>query len=318
MAPTAFILGISGQDGAYLAHYLLTMGYKVIGTSRDAQHCDKSRLERLEILSDIELCSVIPTDFQSVFKSISENEPDEIYNLSGLTSVGLSFEFPRECTESICSTTLNLLEAIRIIDGRIKFFNAGSTECFGNVFNVAANEATPFNPLSPYAAAKASAFWQVSAYRRAYKLYCCTGILSNHESPLRPNRFVSQKLVKSAWLISENKINSISLGNLNVYRDWGWAPDYVKAMYSMLHNHEPKDYIIASGLTFSLEKFAEKIFSFFGLNFQDFATIDKSLVRDTDIEYSFLDPQAINDDLQWTTIDSLDKLVEKLCTDQLF
>ena len=202
---TALIIGVTGQDGAYLSHHLLSHGYRVVGSSRDSFACDTSRLKRLNILNDIELCSIATNDFRSVLKTISSVQPCEIYNLSGLTSVGLSFELPVECTESIANATVNLLEAIRFMGGGIKFFNAGSSECFGDIGETPANETTLFQPLSPYAVAKASTFWHVSAYRRAYDLFCCTGILSNHESPLRSERFVTRKIVESARLISQKK-----------------------------------------------------------------------------------------------------------------
>ena len=315
---TALVLGVTGQDGAYLSHHLLSLGYKVVGSSRDSFACDTSRLNRLGILEDIELCSVAPNDFRSVLKTISAVQPTEIYNLSGLTSVGLSFELPVECSESIATATINILEALRFIGGGIKLFNAGSSECFGDIGETPANESTLFQPLSPYAVAKASAFWQVAAYRRAYDMFCCTGILSNHESPLRPARFVTQKIVRSARLISRKKMAHLVLGNINVYRDWGWAPDYVKAMHLLLQSSAPKDYVIASGVTFSLREFAQQVFSYYGLDFESNVQIGKEFMRPSDLKYSALDPSAINVDLGWTTIGGAQELASRLCSDQLF
>lgn len=314
----ALILGVTGQDGSYLSHHLLSLGYRVVGSSRDCFACDTSRLKRLGVLDDVELCSVAPNDFRSVLKTISVHQPNEIYNLSGLTSVGLSFDLPVECTESIATATINLLEAIRFMGGGIKFFNAGSSECFGDIGSMPANESTLFQPLSPYAVAKASAFWQVSAYRRAYKLFCCTGILSNHESPLRPKRFVTQKIVQSARLIAQKKLASIILGNLNVFRDWGWAPDYVKAMHLMLQRANPRDFVIASGITCSLRDFAEQVFSFYGLDFEASVEISEALMRPSDLKYSALDPAAIHEDLGWSTTGGAQVLALRLCSDQLF
>lgn len=318
MTKTALILGVTGQDGTYLAHHLLSIGYKVLGSSRDCFACDTSRLKRLGVLEDVELCSVAPNDFRSVLKTISAHQPDEIYNLSGLTSVGLSFELPVECTESIATATINLLEAIRFMGGGIKFFNAGSSECFGDIGETPANESMLFKPLSPYAVAKASAFWQVSAYRRAYNMFCCTGILSNHESPLRPKRFVTQKIVQSARLIAQKKLTHIVLGNLDVYRDWGWAPDYVKAMHMIMQSPDPKDYVIASGVTCSLRDFSQQVFSFYGLDFESSVQISEAFMRPSDLKYSALDPTAINLDFGWSTISGTEELAARLCSDQLF
>ena len=314
----ALVLGVTGQDGAYLSHHLLSLGYKVVGSSRDCFACDTSRLQRLGVLDDVELCSVAPNDFRSVLKTISAHQPNEIYNLSGLTSVGLSFDLPVECSESIATATINLLEAIRYMGGGIKLFNAGSSECFGDIGNTPANESTLFQPLSPYAVAKASAFWQVSAYRRAYSLFSCTGILSNHESPLRPRRFVTQKIVQSARLIAHKKLSRLVLGNLNVFRDWGWAPDYVKAMHLMLQRANPRDFVIASGITCSLREFAEQVFSFYGLDFEASVEISEAFMRPSDLQYSALDPTAIHEDLGWSTTGGAQDLAFRLCSDQLF
>ena len=314
----ALIIGVTGQDGAYLARHLLSLGYKVYGTSRDCEACDTSRLSRLGILDDIEMCSLVPLDFRSVLNAVTWSKPDEIYNLSGLTSVGLSFQLPVECIESIATATINILEVIRIKGGGIKFFNAGSSECFGDTKNVSANEDTLFNPLSPYAVAKSSAFWTVSSYRRAYALFCCTGVLSNHESPLRPPRFVTQKIVSAAKAISQGHLNSLSLGNLDIYRDWGWAPDYVIAMHLLLQNTAPKDYVIASGVTSSLLDFARYAFEFFDLSFDEYVSIDSDLIRPSDLSHSSLDPSLIHSELGWQSTLSCHEIVHKLCIGELY
>ena len=232
-----------------------------MGTSRDSQMADITRLERLEIASDVELVSLAPNDFRSVLKVVSRFEPSEIYNLAGQTSVGLSFEQPVECMESISLASLNFLEVIRFLGGKIRFFSASSSECFGDISpkDEPANEGSPFKPRSPYAVAKASAFWQVASYREAYNIFACSGILANHESPLRPNRFVTQKIINGVINIKAGRAKSLQLGNLDVWRDWGWAPDYVKAMALMLKSDKPNDYIIASGTTQSLQDFVSAI-----------------------------------------------------------
>jgi len=195
MKKTALICGISGQDGAYIARLLLEKGYKVYGTSRDAQMSSFQNLSRLGIREQVTLESMAVNDFRSVLQILMKVKPDEIYNLAGQTSVGLSFHQPVETLESISIGTLNLLESIRFTGEPIKFYNAGSSECFGDTNGIPADENTPFRPRSPYAVAKSAAFWEVANYREAYGIFACSGILFNHDSPLRPERFVTKKLL---------------------------------------------------------------------------------------------------------------------------
>jgi GDPmannose 4,6-dehydratase len=318
MNKTALIAGVTGQDGAYLAHYLLSLGYRVVGTSRDSQMCDISRLERLGVAADIKLVSLALNDFRSVLNVVSEAQPDEIYNLAGQTSVGLSFEQPVECMESISVATLNLLEVIRFLGGSIHFFSAGSSECFGDIGNIPATEETPLHPCSPYAVAKSAAFWQVFTYREAYQMFACTGILANHESPLRPKRFVTQKIIEAVTLIKEGKKKSLSLGNLDVWRDWGWAPEYVKAMHLMLQSGRPCDYLIASGNTTPLRQFVQYAFDIAGLDIDKHLETDESMKRPTDLRYSSMNPSRINKDLGWFSTHSTREIVEKMYLGQLF
>jgi len=201
----ALICGISGQDGAYLSEFLLSKGYEVFGGSRDATTNNFGNLKRLNIFNQVHLVSINLTDFRSTLQTINKIRPDEIYNLSGQSSVGLSFEQPIETFESICIGTLNILEAIRFCDTSIKFYNAGSSECFGNSPNEMCDENILFKPKSPYGIAKASAHWQVVNYREAYNLFTVNGILFNHESPLRPERFVTQKVIKAVTEIAAGK-----------------------------------------------------------------------------------------------------------------
>jgi GDPmannose 4,6-dehydratase len=208
----ALICGISGQDGAYLAKLLLEKGYEVSGTSRDAQMSSFSHLTRLGIRDNIKLYSMAMNDFRSVIQTMVKVQPDEIYNLAGQSSVGLSFEQPVETLESISVGTLNLLEAIRFINAQVRFYHAGSSECFGNTSGQAATESNLFQPRSPYAVAKATALWEVANYREAYNLFACTGILFNHESPLRPERFITRKIVKSACRIAAGAPKSFIWG----------------------------------------------------------------------------------------------------------
>ena len=296
---TALICGISGQDGAYLAQFLLNQGYTVCGTSRDAQMSSFGNLVRLGIRDQVKLESVALNDFRSVLQVLSKIQPDEVYNLAGQTSVSLSFGQPVETFESITLGTLNLLEAIRFLGQPIKLYNAGSSECFGDTQGVAADEQTSFRPRSPYGVAKAAAFWQTANYREAYDLFVCSGILFNHESPLRPDRFVTQKIIAAAHRISQGSPEKLYLGNLHIQRDWGWAPEYVEAMFCMLQQDIPDDYVIATGQACSLEAFVATAFAEVGLAWTDHVVIDESLFRPTDIAYSCGNPAKAKHRLGW-------------------
>ncbi len=296
---TALICGVSGQDGSYLAKLLLEKGYKVCGTSRDAQVSSLRNLLRLGIRDKVKMESLVPTDFRSVLQVISKIKPDEIYNLAGQTSVGLSFNQPVETLESIATGTLNFLEVIRFIGAPIKFYNAGSSECFGDIGDRPADELTPFRPRSPYAVAKATAFWQVANYREAYDIFACSGILFNHESPLRPQRFVTQKIVSAACRIAQGSKEKLNLGNISVKRDWGWAPEYVEAMYLMLQQNIADDYVVATGQSYSLEELVAQAFHCVGLNWQDYVLTDPSLLRPTDLAVSKGNPSKAKAKFGW-------------------
>ncbi|MBV8227584.1 MAG: GDP-mannose 4,6-dehydratase [Verrucomicrobia bacterium] len=280
---TALITGISGQDGAYLAKLLLGKGYAVWGTSRDAQISSFKNLERIRIRDDVRLASVALNDFRSVIQVLFKAHPDEIYNLAGQSSVSLSFEQPVETQESIYVATVNLLEAIRFTGKPIRLYNASSSECFGDLGGAAATEETAFRPRSPYAVAKSAAFWQVANYREAYNIFACSGILFNHESPLRPERFVTQKIVQAACRIAKGSKENLKLGNIEIQRDWGWAPEYVEAMYLMLQQPDPEDYVIATGQSRKLQEFVETAFRVVGLDWREYTVTDKTLYRPTEI-----------------------------------
>ena len=309
----ALICGVSGQDGAYLSKLLLEKGYEVIGTSRDAMAASFESLTRLGLLDQVETVSMAGNDFRSVLHTLKRYAPDEVYNLAGQTSVSLSFEQPIETMESISSGTLNLLEAIRFIDHPVRFYNAGSSECFGDTVNSLANESTHFNPCSPYAVAKASAYWMVKNYRETHGLFACTGISFNHESILRPDRFVTQKIIQAAARISQGSHEKLNVGNIIIERDWGWAPDYVDAMWRMLNSNSPSDYIIATGKTVSLEYFIDKVFGYFKLNWKDHTAIDDSLLRPNDILYSGGDPSKANKSLGWSHTKDVDAVISLMC-----
>jgi len=315
---TALICGISGQDGAYLAQLLLKKGYTVWGTSRDAQISHFRNLEYLGIKDKTNLSSMVLTDFRSVLQVISKVSPDEIYNLAGQSSVGLSFEVPVETLESISVGTLNLLEVIRFLDRPIKFYNAGSSECFGDTGNTPADENTSFRPRSPYAVAKSAAFWQVANYREAYGLYACSGILFNHESPLRPNRFVTQKIIASVCHIAQGSQETLKLGNMKIYRDWGWAPEYVEAMYLMLQQDQPDDYVIATGKSYSLEDFVNFAFEYFHLDWQKYVQTDSSLFRPTGLAFGRANPQKAWDKLGWKAKHSTPDVVKLMISAKIY
>jgi GDPmannose 4,6-dehydratase len=244
--------------------------------------------------------------------------PDEIYNLGGESSVGLSFDRPLDTFESITVGTINLLEAMRFIGKPTKFYNASSSECFGNTDGQPANEETPFRPRSPYAVAKAAAFWQVANYREAYGLLACSGILFNHESPLRPERFVTQKIVAAARRIANGSKETLRLGDISVQRDWGWAPEYVDAMWRMIQAPTPQDFVIGTGKTHSLEVFLDTVFATLGLDWHQHVVTDPSLKRPTEISVSRADPSRVLDRLQWSCRTGMDDIARKMVFDELF
>lgn len=299
MAKTALICGVSGQDGAYLSKLLIENGYQINGTARDAQMASFKNLQHLGIKDKISFHSMALNDFRSVLQVLAKVQPDEIYNLAGQSSVGLSFDQPVETLESISVGTLNLLEAIRFIGTPMKLYSAGSSECFGNTGGMPADEETPFHPRSPYAVAKATAFWEVANYREAYNLFACTGILFNHESPLRPERFVTQKIIQSACRIAAGSKEKLHLGNISISRDWGWAEEYVRAMWLMLQQDTPADYVIATGESNSLEAFVTEAFLAVGLDWREHVISDESLIRPSEIMTSCGNPSKAAAKLGW-------------------
>ena len=299
MNKTALIFGISGQDGSYLANFLLSKDYKVYGSSRDKENSNFNNLEKLGIKNKIQFVTSAVEDFSNVSNIIKESLPDEIYYLAGQSSVALSFKKPAETLNSNILGILNVLEACRLIDKEIRIYYAGSSECFGDTMGLAATEKTPFHPQSPYAVAKTSAFWLVNNYRAAYNLFICTGILFNHESPLRPKSFVTQKIVLTAHRIANGSDEKLELGRLDISRDWGWAPEYVEVMWLMLQQESSEDFVIATGQTHSLEEFVEEVFTQLGLNWQNHVEINNALMRPTDIAISKADPSKAMQKLNW-------------------
>jgi GDPmannose 4,6-dehydratase len=313
----ALICGISGQDGAYLAKLLLEKGYHVIGTSRDAQMTSFRNLVLLGIRDQVELESMVLTDFRSTLQTLNKAMPNEIYNLAGQSSVALSFEQPVETMESIGFGVLNLLEAVRFLGREIRLYNASSSECFGDTGGKAADEETPFHPRSPYAVAKAAAHWMIINYRDAYGIYASNGILFNHESPLRPSRFVTKKIVAGACAIKRGAVHRLQLGNIDVYRDWGAAPEYVEAMWRMMQLERPIDLVIASGRSHSLKEFVSAAFAEVGLDWHQHVEFGTDAERPSDIGYSGGNPDKARRVLGWQAQSSMPDVVRMMVRDEL-
>ncbi len=284
---TALILGASGQDGAYLAELLVRRGLDVHGTSRDKEVSGYAGLRRLGIYNRVTLHSVVLSDFRSVVTVLNNVRPALIFNLAAQSSVGLSFEQPVETIDSIMHGTINVMEAMRFLALDAKFYNAASSECFGNTSKEQpADETTMLSPRSPYAVGKAASFWAVANYREAYGLFVCNGLLFNHESPLRPVRYVTQKIVRGAVEIAAGRAGTIELGMLNIARDW-------------LDRETPEDFVIATGETNTLEDFVAAAFACVGRNWRDHVIANPALHRPIDILYSSGNPSKAARLLGW-------------------
>ncbi len=311
MSKKALIIGVSGQDGSYLAKLLLGKGYQVYGTSRDHEASAFANLKRLGIREQVNFHSMALGDFRSVLTVLQNIKPDEIYNLGGQTSVGLSFSYPVETFESISVGTINILECIRLLKYPVRFYNAGSSEVFGNSEDPA-DEQSAYKPRSPYATAKAAAHYAVANYREAYGLFAATGILCNHESPLRPQRFVTRKIVSAAVRIAHGSSERLKLGNLEIHRDWGWAPEYVDAMWRILQHDQAEDFMIATGKMHSLREFVEKAFEAVGLDASEHVDSDAALLRPSDITFSVGNPSKAKKLLGWQAEVDFKSLIGKL------
>lgn len=312
MSKRILICGISGQDGTYLAKLLLERGYEVWGSSRDAEQTSFHNARQLGIYDSIRLVSLNLRDVGSVIGLLKRISPDQVYNLTGQSSVGLSFEQPIETFESIALGTLTLLEAIRLSDPGIRLYNAGSTECFGDTEDGVANETTRFNPRSPYAVAKASAYWTVANYREAYGMFACSGILSNHDSPLRPIRFVTRKIIDSVASLALGMDKRLSLGNVAIERDWGWAPEYVQAISMMLEQALPQDYIIATGQSHTLIEFIATAFNQIGKDWHAYVTLDEKFIRPDDILHNKVDPSKAKTRLGWKALNGMQEVISMM------
>ena len=312
----ALVIGAAGQDGAYLCRLLSRMNYQVIGTSRTPES-NKKNLEQLGIKNEIKICKMQPEKIHSVRKVFEGLNPQEIYYLAGQTSVARSFSFPATALEGITLGLLNVLEVMKVCCPDARLFHASSSEIFGETDGAPATIATEQNPKSPYAIAKSAASSLVKIYRESHGMWLSNGILFNHESPLRARGFVTEKIVSGAHEIYLGRTDKLTLGSLDVARDWGWAPEYVGAMQLMLGHNAPLDAIIATGRTVSLNYFVEKVFDYFGLNSRKFVYSDASIERPSDIKFSAADPSKTYQALGWQAERDVDFVIEALCKARL-
>lgn len=312
--PTALITGITGQDGSYLAELLLSKGYNVYGIIRRSSSFNTQRIDNIyqdphDSCRKLNLVFGDLNDASSLNRIIRTVRPDEIYNLGAQSHVRVSFDVPEYTGEVVALGTLRLLEAIRESGLNSKFFQASSSEMFGKVRETPQNEQTPFYPRSPYGVAKMYAYWIVVNYRESYGLFACNGILFNHESPRRGETFVTRKITKALARIKLGVQDKLYLGNLNAQRDWGFAKDYVEAMWLMLQQDEPEDYVIATGKTFSVRDFLDEAFTYQGLDWKEYVEIDPRYFRPTEVDCLLGDAAKVREKLNWKAKTSFKDLV---------
>ena len=314
----SLIFGISGQDGSYLGHFLINKGYDVCGTTRNSSKENLKNLVRLGILKKVKIikCNII--DFLGVKKLNKTIKPQEIYYLCGQSSVTKSFTNPAETFKSNTLGLLNILEVVKEINNKIKVFNAVSGQFYESRKNNIYNEKSYIAPQSPYGVSKASSFWLTKIFREWYGIKCCSGILFNHESPLRSNEFVTKKIINHCKLIKKGKLKHLYLGNINIYRDWGWAPEYVEAMYLMLRQKHPKDLVIGSGKRHSLRSFVYEVFRLLNIPRSSLKINVKKLMRKRDIRTYKADPKLAKKILKWKAKTGFKQIIYKMVNEQLY
>lgn len=300
----ALITGITGQDGSYLAEFLLGKGYEVSGLVRRGSSINTARIDHIfqdphEDNPRLKLTYGDLSDGSSLTRLIDAFHPDEIYNLGAQSHVRVSFDIPEYTGDVGGLGTLRLLEAIKRSNPSIRFYQASSSEMFGKVRELPLRETSPFYPRSPYAAAKLYAYWLTVNYREAYNLHACNGILFNHESPRRGETFVTRKITKAVARIKLGVQEVLYLGNLDAQRDWGYAPEYTEAMWLMLQQPAPDDYVIATGETHSIREFVERAFDYAGLDWKDYVKIDARYFRPTEVDVLLGDPAKARERLGW-------------------
>ena len=315
MSTICLIYGCTGQDGSYLCKSLLEKGYEVVGISRSSQP-DKKKLCQIGIENDLKILTSNLDELEIVQRTIEKVNPNYIYNLSAQSSVGLSFKKPYETYKSIGSATNSLLEACRLIDFKGRIFFAGSSEIYGNT-NLPAKIGSNVEILSPYAYSKYQSYLQVRLYREIYGLNAVTGVLFNHESPIRDNTFVTQKIISGAIECSKNKFFKLNLGNINIARDWGWAEDFVEAIHPIIHAAKLKDHIICTGKLTKLTKFIDLSFKYFNLNWRDHVISNEKFFRKKDIIISYGDPKPLKKDLNWEAKIGVKELINNLIEHKL-
>ncbi|KKI98917.1 GDP-mannose 4,6-dehydratase [Prochlorothrix hollandica] len=322
----ALLTGITGQDGSYLSELLLEKGYQVHGIIRRTSTFNTDRIDHLYIDPHKEEAKLFLhygdlTDGTTLRRIIEAVEPCEVYNLGAQSHVRVSFDAPEYTVDAVGMGTLRLLEAIRDYQQRtgneVRFYQAGSSEMFGQVQAVPQSETTPFYPRSPYACAKVYAHWQTVNYRESYDLFACNGILFNHESPRRGETFVTRKITRAIARILAGQQDKIYMGNLDAKRDWGYAKDYVRAMWLMLQQDKPDDYVVATGETHSVQEFLELAFGFADLTWQDYVEFDPRYLRPTEVDLLIGDPTKANEQLNWQPEVSFPQLVQLMVSSDL-
>jgi GDPmannose 4,6-dehydratase len=310
MKKKALITGITGQDGSYLAEFLLKKGYDVIGLAR---RTSSPHFERISAIVDqIRLVSGDLTDESSLISIIEKTQPDEIFNLAAQSFVPASWDQPLFTSDVTAIGVLRILEAIRTVNTRIKFYQASSSEMFGKVQEVPQTEKTPFYPRSPYGVSKAYGHWITVNYRESYGIFACSGILFNHESPRRGLEFVTRKITHAVARIKHGLDRELLLGNLDARRDWGFAGDYVEAMWLMLQKEQPDTYVISSGETHSVREFAEAAFNVAGLDYREYVKMDQKFLRPAEVDILLGDPGKAERELGWKPKMSFDELVKMM------
>jgi GDPmannose 4,6-dehydratase len=307
---TALITGINGQDGSYLAEHLLEHGYKVFGLVRRTSIRNLERVAHL--LEQIELLNGDLLDQNSLINAVAEAQPDEIYNLAAQSFVPASFSQPVLTGEFTALGVTRMLEAVRIVNQKIRFYQASSSEMFGKVQSVPQDEETKFHPRSPYGVAKLYGHWITVNFRESYGMYAASGILFNHESPRRGTEFVTRKITLAAARIAAGKQKELRLGNLDAQRDWGFTGDYVEAMRLMLQQDQPKDYVIGTGETHTVQDFVQAAFAHVGLDWRRHVVIDPKLVRPAEVDLLISNPRRAREDLGWTPKVSFAELVRMM------
>ncbi|HMQ51633.1 MAG TPA: GDP-mannose 4,6-dehydratase [Anaerolineae bacterium] len=305
----ALITGITGQDGSYLAEFLLEQGYHVIGMVRRSSTVNFDRIAHLQEIDALEIVQGDLLDQMSLIDILREYRPAEVYNLAAQSFVPTSWRQPVLTGEFTALGVTRMLDAIRIVDTAIRFYQASSSEMFGKVMEVPQRESTPFYPRSPYGVAKVYGHWITVNYRESYNLFACSGILFNHESPRRGLEFVTHKVTHAVARIKLGLQDEVRLGNLEARRDWGYAADYVKAMWLMLQQNEPEDYVVATGETHSVRELCQVAFSYVGLNYEDYVVVDEKFYRPAEVDLLIGDPAKAHAKLGWEPSVTFEELV---------